>query len=217
MARELLMLGVTMIAMEVSVPTRIPLGEYVPRADGRCVMKVGWAGYEALLALRGENPKPRITYLDGAVELMTTSFDHERISARIGGLIEFFCIAAGIVIEPAGSYTISEHDVEAGAEADKCYMFGERKSRPDLAIEVVWTSGGLDKLEIYRRLGVGEVWFWDESRISVHVLGPSGYESRERSVVLPTIDLDIVRELADSSHTYNDAMARMLAFAKSLG
>jgi len=36
--------------------------------------------------------------------------------------------------------------------------------------EVVWTSGGIDKLEIYRRLGVGEVWRWKDSRIEIHVL-----------------------------------------------
>jgi len=26
--------------------------------------------------------------------------------------------------------------------------------RPNLAIEVIWTSGGINKLEIYKRLGV---------------------------------------------------------------
>jgi hypothetical protein len=28
---------------------------------------------------------------------------------------------------------------------------------PDIAIEVVWTSGGIDKLEVYRGLDVPEV------------------------------------------------------------
>jgi hypothetical protein len=37
-------------------------------------------------------------------------------------------------------------------------------------IEVVWTSGGLGKLEIYRRLGVGEFWQWKRGRIQVHLL-----------------------------------------------
>ena len=66
---------------------------------------------------------------------------------------------------------------EAGCEADECYIFGPRprdKARPDLAIEVVWTSGGLDKLEVYRRLEVGEVWFWKDGVIAVHVLDRDG-------------------------------------------
>jgi Uma2 family endonuclease len=48
--------------------------------------------------------------------------------------------------------------------------------RPDLAIEVIWTSGGLDKREIYRALGVREVWFWRKGRLTVHALRPAGYE-----------------------------------------
>lgn len=31
--------------------------------------------------------------------------------------------------------------------------------RPDIAVEVIWTSGGLDKLEIYRKLGRGKFGF----------------------------------------------------------
>jgi Uma2 family endonuclease len=55
---------------------------------------------------------------------------------------------------------------------DECYIVGpdQNKEVPDLALEVVWTSGGLDKLEIYRRLGVGEVWIWKDGRITVHAL-----------------------------------------------
>ncbi len=43
------------------------------------------------------------------------------------------------------------------------------REAPDLAIEVIWTSGGIDKLESYRGLGVGEVWFWREGRMEVFV------------------------------------------------
>jgi len=34
----------------------------------------------------------------------------------------------------------------------------------------VWTSGGINKLKIYRSLGVGEIWIWKDSPIAVHVL-----------------------------------------------
>jgi hypothetical protein len=40
---------------------------------------------------------------------------------------------------------------------------------------VIWTHGGLDKLEIYRGLGVREVWFWPEGRIEVHSLRGGRY------------------------------------------
>ncbi|MEO8840288.1 MAG: Uma2 family endonuclease, partial [Kofleriaceae bacterium] len=86
---------------------------------------------------------------------------------------------------------------------------------PDLVIEVVWTSGGLDKLEVYRRLAVSEVWFWKDDRFTVHVFGPSGYALRERSAQLPDLDLALLASLLDLP-TLNDAVDRMQAFARSV-
>jgi hypothetical protein len=58
------------------------------------------------------------------------------------------------------------------------------------------TSGGIDKLEVYRGLGVREVWVWSEGRIVVHVLGPNGYEERTGSEVVPVIDLEVLGRFA---------------------
>ncbi|MEM6520792.1 MAG: hypothetical protein AAF892_18895 [Cyanobacteria bacterium P01_D01_bin.71] len=37
-------------------------------------------------------------------------------------------------------------------------------------IEVVVTSGGIDKLEGYRRLAVTEVWFWEDGVLKLYHL-----------------------------------------------
>jgi Uma2 family endonuclease len=71
------------------------------------------------------------------------------------------------------------------------------RERPDLAIEVVWTSGGIDKLELYARLGVGEVWFWREGRIEVHVLRGDRYESATRSSLFPDLDVELLASFLD--------------------
>ena len=212
MARGLLMLGATMIAM-----SGIPRGELVATADQRCVMRATWTDYEALDAMRGEHARPRITYLDGAVELMSPSNDHEKLKSNIGRLVDAFCFSRRIIIQPAGSWTLKSETSKAAAEPDECYVFGsDHKALPDLAIEVVWTSGGLDKLEVYRRLGVGEVWYWKDDRLTVHVLGAAGYELRDRSQCLPGIDLELLVSLLDLP-TLNEAVERMQALAKSLG
>jgi Uma2 family endonuclease len=64
------------------------------------------------------------------------------------------------------------------------------KDMPDLALEVIWSHGGLDKLEIYRGLGVAEVWVWErDAGLRVHALRDEHYERRDRSALLPDLDL----------------------------
>lgn len=68
------------------------------------------------------------------------------------------------------------------------------RERPDLAIEVQWTSGGLDKLDIYARLGIPEVWIWKRGHISVHLLSSGAYVEATGSEALAGIDLDALTE-----------------------
>ncbi|HSK01713.1 MAG TPA: Uma2 family endonuclease [Kofleriaceae bacterium] len=176
------------------------LDNLLTMGDPPLVMEgVGWDGYEALLALRGECSRPKLAYLDGAVELMSTSRGHEGLKSVIGCLVEAFCFERDIDFSPYGSWTLKQKGKQVGVEPDECYIFGAQpqgKDRPDLAIEVVWTHGGLDKLEAYRRLGIGEVWFWDSHAISAYVLGRGGYELRASSACLPALDLELVCRLS---------------------
>lgn len=203
-----------MTSRMTSAPVR--LGDYVPTADHRIIMSNrSWTDFESLLAIRGERSAPRMAYLDGVVEIMSPSRDHERIKSMLGRAVEAYCLERGIDISPFGSWLVEQRVKEAGAEPDECYIFGgdpKAKSWPDLVIEVVWTSGGIGKLEIYRRLGIREVWFWEDSSISVHVLVGSSYEARTRSECLPDLDLSFLCELADldTLGQIHDAVRRSL-------
>jgi Uma2 family endonuclease len=179
---------------------RIPLGEYVPTADARIVMHgVAWSHYEVQLALRGDVSSPRISYLDGAMELMSPSKDHERIKSFIGRLIEAFALERGIELSPYGGWTLKEAPKRAGVEPDECYLIGTDQSRatPDVVIEVIWTSGGIDKLEAYRRLCVEEVWFWKAGALRVHALVDGAYVESDRSRALPDLDLGLLVTFLD--------------------
>lgn len=159
-----------------------------------------WADYDAQLAIRGfEGRRPKLAYLAGALELMSPGPDHERIKWHVGCIFEVYCTEMGIPISGRGEWTIRDESNEAGAEPDECYFVDDdyTKPRPDLVIEVVWTRGGIRKLEIYRRLGVPEVWFWDDDEIAVYVLGEGGYERRSRSPVAPLLDLAKLGRLAN--------------------
>ncbi|HEY6880659.1 MAG TPA: Uma2 family endonuclease [Polyangiales bacterium] len=168
-------------------------------ADQRLVMvNVPWSAYEAQLQLRGDAPVPRIAYLDGAMELMSPSRDHERLKSYLGRLVEAYALERGIDLSPYGAWTLRQAPRSSGLEPDECYLIGDQqRERPDLAIEVVWTHGGIDKLEIYRRLGVPEVWVWQDGTLQVFVLRGDAYQSGERSEQLPGIDLTVLVSFLD--------------------
>jgi Uma2 family endonuclease len=122
----------------------------------------------------------------------------------------------GIEFSPVGSWTLEKKEAERGLEPDECYVFGDLSTatRPDLAIEVVWTSGGLRKLDIYAPLGVREVWFWKRGRISVHQLMGGEYVESNGSALLPGIDLVELASFLDrptASQAIREYRAALLA------
>jgi Uma2 family endonuclease len=152
---------------------------------------VTWSDYQRMLELRGDASVPRFAFLEGQLEIMTPSKPHESLKSRIGCLVEVWCLERDVEFSPVGSWTLESKPTNRGIEPDECYVFGDlaERERPDLAIEVVWTSGGVRKLDIYAGLGVREVWFWRRGRITVHELVGDAYVERSESVVLAGIDL----------------------------
>jgi Uma2 family endonuclease len=166
--------------------------------DQRVVLHgVPWQQYEALLATRGDDAGVRMTYLEGELELMSPSIDHERLKTMIARLIEIWAVERDRDLNGYGSWTVRKAVRERGLEPDECYVLGaHRPERPDLAIEVVWTNGGLDKLEVYRGLGVPEVWRWRDGVIEVWILRGDAYERGGRSELLPDFDLVLLARFA---------------------
>ncbi len=179
----------------------LALGEHddTPNADSIIVLHdVTWEDYERLLEIRGDKPAPRINYLEGELEIMSPSKDHEQIKSFIGRLLEVWCIDRGIEVTPFGSWTLKEQKQDRGAEADECYIFGTApRERPQLAIEVEWTRGNIDKLRIYEKLGVDEVWTWRKGVIQVHALVGEKFAKVERSRLLPDLDLGLLTSMLD--------------------
>lgn len=169
---------------------------------------ISWDDYESLLRMRGDHSAPRINYLEGEVEIMSPSRTHEGIKSLIGCLVETYCLEQGIRFRPLGSWTLKERRKERGAEADECYIFGDQDAeRPHLAIEVVWTSGRIDKLDIYRKLGVAEVWYWRKGRIQPYQLQNERYVPVPASQVLPGLDLDLMQRFLDQPTAYDAILA----------
>jgi Uma2 family endonuclease len=190
----------TMKTAEVQRDDR-PTEDHVVQLSGAT-----WADYERLLELRGDSSAPRITFLEGTLEIMSPSFAHERIKSFLALLVATYCLDRDIRVTPAGSWTIKDRAADRGAEPDECYVFGDAPTdRPHLAIEVVWTSGGINKLEVYRKLGVQEVWFWRRGKLVPYVLRGDAYVEVATSEVLPGLDLDLLASFVDRP-SLNDAV-----------
>ena len=162
--------------------------------EERIVMHaVPWHLYVSLRdSLDESNSHLKLTFLEGELEIMSPSPEHEETKSLIGRLLEAWCLDQGIEIFLQGSTTLREERAARGLEADESYSVGVRKDIPDLAIEVVFSSWRVDKLEAYRGLGVREVWVFRDGKISVHRLAKDRYESAPRSELFPSLDLDVL-------------------------
>jgi Uma2 family endonuclease len=157
---------------------------------------VTWAQYVALrdgLDIAGL----RMTFCEGALELTTPSADHERAKTLLARLLEHYAFVQDVELHGYGSTTFRKEARERGLEPDECYYFGrdydaERHPFPDLAIEIVISSGGMDKLSAYAGLQVAEVWMWTPEERPVYVLRGNEYEVASRSRLLPDLDLDLL-------------------------
>jgi Uma2 family endonuclease len=201
--------------MSTQTASKLPPGEIVGTADQRIIMHgVRWDQFEAILALRGDVAGPRMTYLHGELELMSPSRNHESIKTLLARMVEFYALEMGIHLSGYGSWTLRNAPKERAVEPDECYIIGDAhlKDAPDLAIEVIWTSGGLDKLEVYRALGVEEVWLWRDGTIRMYRLSGEHYTDLARSLAFPDLDVSLLARLADNE----DQTRALLQFRDSL-
>jgi Uma2 family endonuclease len=155
---------------------------------------ISWNHYLAFDKKLGDDrPGPRLYYLDGELEIMTTSNEHERLKEWIGGFMEDYFLETAIETMPRGQATMRLALKQAGAEPDKSWCIGEEKEFPDLVLEIALTSGGVHKLEIYRRFKVPEVWFWRRDKLEIFVLGSSQtYEPSHQSRLLPSLNISLL-------------------------
>jgi len=156
------------------------------------INKVSWLYYAHLLSKFQENASLRLNYLDGVLEIVAPSRRHEGIKKRIATLIEAYFEETNTEYFPLGSTTLRSEGQKAGGEPDESYCLGTEKPIPDLVVEVALTSGGIDKLAVYQRLRVPEVWFWQDDQLAVYCLRGEQYEQSDRSQLLIQLDLEIL-------------------------
>lgn len=166
-----------------------PVAPLAVEAEQRILLSgVPWATY-VMLRDSIESASVRMTFLEGWLEIMSPSRQHEVEKKQIARLLELFCLERDIPLFGYGSTTFRKEEKQRGLEPDECYSRGADKDIPDVALEVVKTPGRIDKLDIYRHLGVREVWVFEAGKLRVLSLRGATYERVENSEVFPELDL----------------------------
>ena len=175
---------------------------------------VTWEQYDTLVSLFMDRfPGLRMTYLEGTLEIMGTSSEHERLKKIIARLLEMYAVEKRITLNGYGNTTFRKQAKQRGLEPDECYCLGELTDVPDIAIEIAITSGDVDKLAVYQGLGVTEVWFWQNSRFILYRLQEEAYQQIESSEFLPNLDLNLLAQFINYDNqteaviAYRDALA----------
>lgn len=144
-----------------------------------------WDDFEQLIA--EEYSGYRISYFDGEIIIVSPGRNHERIAEIINYLIVAYCRKYNILYYPFRSTTLKNPPL-AGKEPDVSFAFNQDKELPDLAVEVVFSSGGVADLKKYQALEIPEVWFWKNDVITFYQLENNEYQVIEKSQYLSNIE-----------------------------
>lgn len=179
---------------EASSPPPRPLDDERDGERRFQIHSVTWAQYQAFRDLFEDRPGLRVSYLEGTLEIMSPSSKHEMIKTLLARLIETWATEREIDLRGHGSTTFKRAAKERGAEPDECYCLGRSiedgaLEPPDIAIEVVLSPPGLDKLAIYAGLGTPEVWLYRRDAIELFALDGERYLPIERSRFVPDLDV----------------------------
>jgi Uma2 family endonuclease len=168
----------------------------VPPGQRLLLHDVSWAEFEAILAELGDHRGTRIAYDHGLLEIMAPLPEHEYFKQSISIAIEDIAEVLEQDYESYGSTTWRKQAEQAGLEPDNCFYFQNEalvrgKLRfdlsqdppPDLALEIDLTSKSLNRLPIYQRLGVPEIWCYDQGQLTVYLLRSGEYQPAEQSQV----------------------------------
>ncbi|MDY7047464.1 MAG: Uma2 family endonuclease [Microcystis panniformis WG22] len=170
------------------------------RGEKRVVFNhLSWLSYQQILQAIGENNRAHLFYDRGTLEITMPLEEHEFYRELIGLFIRILVVELGLKIKSMGSTTLAREDLERGAEPDNAYyiqnqakVLGKRINLtedppPDLVVEVDITHTDINKLALYARLGVPELWRFNGQIWRIYQLEKGVYQEEEFSPTFPLV------------------------------
>lgn len=189
----------------MSVPIVIARPENRVRLQG-----VNWQQFKAIEANLENVRDVRLSYLQGVLEILSPIGDeHETVKSTLSVLLEAYLRYKRIRHYRRGGFTL-EMPGHASGFPDESYSIDTRKPFPDLVIEVIVTSGSIDRRELFRSFTIPELWFWQAGELRVFCLRSGRYEETARSQFFPDLDLALLVKYVNYPDQY-DAVQEFLA------
>lgn len=170
------------------------------RGEKRVVFNhLSWLSYQQILQALGENNRAHLFYDRGTLEITMPLEEHEFYRELIGLFIRILVVELGLKIKSLGSTTLAREDLERGAEPDNAYyiqnqakVLGKRINLtedppPDLVVELDITHTDINKLALYARLGVPELWRFNGQIWRIYRLENGVYQEEEFSATFPLV------------------------------
>lgn len=174
---------------------------FSPTETNLTLQGIRWETYQALLQDLAETSRKRLTYDREILEIMTPLPEPEINKRFLGRIVETATEVLGLEIYSWGSVTLMRKDLQRGIEPDECYYISREATMrgkltldlnhdppPDLAIEIDITSSSLNRLDIYAKLGITEVWRFDGQTLFIYILQDEVYQQQEKSQVLSVLN-----------------------------
>jgi Uma2 family endonuclease len=206
-----------------AVPSTAPLQRLVLHG-------VSWPEYTRMLRAFAERPGYRLTYDRGTLEIMSPLFEHEIDADLLGRFVVVLTEELSLPIQAGRSTTFRRRKMRRGLEPDHSWWIanaakvqGKRRidlaidPPPDLAVEIDVTHRSLNRMSIYGRLGVPEVWRLDAQGLTFQVLQPDGsYAAQTHSLSFAEFTpADLAAYLAlRSQHDENEVVRQFRAFVR---
>ena len=182
----------------------------IPEGQSTILHDIDWQQFESILDDLGEKRRTRIAYLNGVLEIVMPLPSHEKIKVLISYFVQVLLDELAIEFEGYGSTTFKAKRKRAGLEPDECFYIQNNVAMrgirtldmtidlpPDLAIEVDVTSK--TKFDVYRVLGVPELWIYDQT-LKIYILSDGEYLESELSPTFGNIPIrDIIPQFLELS------------------
>ena len=202
----------------------LSLVKSLPADAATMLRNVSWQEYEILLNEITDDPRLRLSYDNGTLQIMTISREHEEVLAILRKLIGVLEDTLRVQIQSYGSATHKNELQQKGVEPGD-YFYIKNASRvigkkidlrtdppPDLAIEVDFFNPSLSKFPIYAALQVPELWRYKNDEVNFFVLNDDVYKEVEKSSAFPFLSAETLTHFLSLGITDGQTSAKW-AFA----